>query len=184
MAVGSESPSSRDTAGRPDWEVTRLFDEIHVRLRRYLILLGLSPDDADDGVQEAFLRLHKHVTAGGDRSNLRGWIFQVGRNLARDHRRSRCTQRAAGSDEDLASLHLLATKEDNPEDRFLKQEMLMRLRSALERLSPQQAECFELRASGLRYREIADVMGIGISAVGELVERATSRLSGDFNGET
>jgi DNA-binding CsgD family transcriptional regulator len=52
----------------------------------------------------------------------------------------------------------------------------------MERLTPQQIECLQLRVAGLRYREIADVMGIGISAVGELVQRAMVRLNEGING--
>jgi len=54
-----------------------------------------------------------------------------------------------------------------------------RLRQAVAKLTPQQRECLRLRASGLRYREIAEVLGIGISSVGELVQRATARLRED-----
>ena len=58
-------------------EVIRLFDEAHAPLRRYLIFLGLSPEDADDCLQEAFLRLHKRIASLIDLTNVRGWLFQV-----------------------------------------------------------------------------------------------------------
>src|SRR5258708_15659 len=72
----------------PDQEVIQLFDDARTALRRYMILLGTSPEDADDGVQEAFLRLHKHLESGRERGNLRGWLFQVAKNLVRDRRKS------------------------------------------------------------------------------------------------
>jgi RNA polymerase sigma-70 factor, ECF subfamily len=53
---------------------------------------------------------------------------------------------------------------------------MRRLRRSMEMLTPQQRECILLRASGLRYREIAEVLGIGISSVGETMQRAASRL--------
>ena len=55
-----------------------------------------------------------------------------------------------------------------------------RLQTAIERLSAQQRECILLRISGLRYREIADVLGINVASVGELITRATARLSEDI----
>jgi RNA polymerase sigma-70 factor (ECF subfamily) len=165
-----------------DREIAKLFDEMHVRLRRYLMFLGLSPQDADDGVQEVFLRLHKHLRARGDRTNLEGWVFQVGRNFARDHRKSARVQRTGKSGDDAARLASVAAPGDSPEDRLLREEQIFWLRSAIERLTPQQIECLQLRVAGLRYREIAQVMGIGISAVGELVQRAMTRLNEDFNG--
>jgi RNA polymerase sigma-70 factor (ECF subfamily) len=68
----------------PDQEVIRLFDELYTPLRRYVIFLGLPPEDAEDAVQETFLRLYKHLGSRRDRANLRGWLFHVARNLARD----------------------------------------------------------------------------------------------------
>lgn len=164
----------------PDREIVRLFDEMRVPLRRYIIFLGLAPEDADDGVQEAFLRLHKHLGSRGDRTNLRGWVFQVARNIARDKRKSAWIQRSSTLHHDDVRLASVEDRRDTPEDKLLKEEKLSWLQSALERLTPQQVECLQLRVAGLRYREIADVMGIGVSAVGELVQRATIRLSEEF----
>jgi RNA polymerase sigma-70 factor (ECF subfamily) len=163
-------------------EVVGLFDDLRAPLRRYLKFLGLSPEDAEDGVQETFLRLHKHIQARGDQANLRGWIFQVARNFVRDRRKSGWRRLIMRADNNPASLAAIKDSSSNPEDLLLIQERLSWLRSAMKRLSPQQAECLRLRAAGLRYREIAEVMGIGISAVGELVQRSTSRLNEDFNG--
>ena len=48
--------------------------------------------------------------------------------------------------------------------------------AAVRDLSPQQRNCLHLRAQGLRYREIAETMGISSSAVGEFLRRAVVRL--------
>jgi RNA polymerase sigma-70 factor (ECF subfamily) len=163
----------------PDQEVIGLFDAMYAPLRRYMMFLGLSPQDADDGAQETFFRLHKHLGSSGDRTNLRGWLFQVARNFARDKRKSAWMRIRSISEKDGERLFSVADPQDTPEERLLREERLAWLRSAIERLTLQQAECLRLRAAGLRYREIADAMGIGISAVGELVQRAMNRLNED-----
>jgi RNA polymerase sigma-70 factor, ECF subfamily len=163
----------------PAQEVIRLFDETQAPLQRYLIFLGLSPEDAQDSVQEAFLRLHRRFESLPDRTNLRGWLFQVAKNLARDKRKSNWAHRT--SCQDHQGLTSIEDANDSPETSLLKQERLEWFRSAMARLTEQQVECLKLRASGLRYREIAAVMGIGISSVGELVKRATIRLSEESN---
>ncbi len=61
-----------------------LYDREQIALRRYLVYLGLDSDSAAETVQESFLRLHQHLIAGGDRSNLRAWIYRVAHNLARN----------------------------------------------------------------------------------------------------
>jgi RNA polymerase sigma factor (sigma-70 family) len=50
------------------------------------------------------------------------------------------------------------------------------LRAAVSELTSQQRECFHLRAEGLRYREIAIVLGIGTSRVQQLFARAMAHL--------
>src|SRR5262245_38897440 len=72
----------------PREEALRWFDRLHDPLRRYLMCAGSRAEDADDAVQETFLRLYQHLARGGDRSNLSGWVFQVARNFLRDERRS------------------------------------------------------------------------------------------------
>jgi RNA polymerase sigma factor (sigma-70 family) len=56
------------------------------------------------------------------------------------------------------------------------------LLAAIRELSPQQRNCLHLRVAGLRYREIAEVIGISTSAVGEFLRRATVRLKGVLDG--
>lgn len=158
-------------------EVAGLFDQLRDPLYRYLLGLGLSHDDAGDGVQETFLRLHQHLRKCGDCTNLRGWVFQVARNLVRNEIKRAGRQRTEAMDE---AIERKVAGGHSPEDQILHRERVQRLRRAIARLTPQQRECLLLRASGLRYREIAEVLGIGISSVGELVQRATARLSEDL----
>ncbi len=160
-------------------DVIRLFDELHEVLYRYFLCQGLSGDQASDFVQETFLRLHQHIQNGGDRTNLRGWLFQVGRNLARNERKSIRRLKTAALDEEIESQVALKKQEGNPESEFFRKERVQRLQSAIAKLTPQQRECVSLRAAGLKYREIAVLLGIGISTVGDLMQRAVSRLNED-----
>ena len=64
----------------------------------------------------------------------------------------------------------------SPEQELLSKELAQRLRAALSKLPEHQRECMLLRSSGLRYHEIADVLGITPSGVGTLVHRAMLRL--------
>jgi len=174
--AGRESGAGMQPAvadGRP---VEAFFDELRGPLFRYLLCAGLGREDAEETAQECFLRLQQHVAAGGHRSNLRGWIFQVARNLAWNQlKRARRIQ--TGSLDGEAHVDPRGT----PEDRVMRQERARHLRASLQKLTAQQRECLLLRASGLRYREIGEVMGIGISAVGELVQRATTRLAEELS---
>ncbi len=174
LMTADESAAS---SGYRQSEVSRTFDELRRPLFRYFLCAGLSREDADEGVQETFLRLHRHLQKDGDRSNLRGWIFQVARNLARNRHKSARIRRTEALDGDWKRRNSFPDPEGSPEDQAIRAERMRRLKRSIERLTPQQRECVLLRASGLRYREIAEILGVGISSVGEMVQRAAARLS-------
>ena len=69
-------------------EVTNLYRELREPLLRYLVCLGLSNDEAQDVVQDTFLSLHRHLSSGGPQDNIRGWLFRVAHNQARNRQRS------------------------------------------------------------------------------------------------
>jgi RNA polymerase sigma-70 factor (ECF subfamily) len=158
-------------------EALRWFDELRDPLRRYLMCAGASPADADEALQESFLRLYRQLEKNGDLPNLRGWVFQVARNYLRDERKSARRQRSVPLDDAMEREGRLADPGGSPERRMLDEERTRRLRAAIEELPADQRECMLLRAAGLRYREIAAVLEINISSVGVLVRRAMARLS-------
>src|SRR5579862_9762088 len=62
-------------------QITQLFDEFRESLYRYLLCLSMSSTEADEIVQEAFLRLYRHLHAGGGVDNLRASLFRVAHNI-------------------------------------------------------------------------------------------------------
>lgn len=178
MADGGTANLTKAAAGADlaREEALRWFDELRDPLRRYLMCSGSSPADADDAVQESFLRLHQYLVRSGDRSNVCGWVFQVARNYLRDERKSARSKRTVPLDE-IASNGGPADPGTSPLHGVLDEERTRRLRSAIGRLPEQQRECMLLRSAGLRYREIAKILGIQTASVGTLVHRAVARLS-------
>ncbi len=170
-ADSSETASALDQARE---EALRWFDELHGPVRRYLIRIGVPAQQADDALQETFLRLYQHLRKGGDISNVRAWIFQVARNYIRDERRTAHRRRATPLD----AARLVDSAVD-PEQAVLSDERELRVRTAVEQLPPREKECIILRSSGLKYREIAEVMGISVATVSGLAMRATARLAGE-----
>lgn len=64
---------------------------------------------------------------------------------------------------------------------MLDREKMQGVEAALDTLSPQQRNCLYLRADGLRYREIAEVIGVTPSTVNEFLRRAIARLAEAVN---
>lgn len=156
--------------------VADTFMELRQPVGRYLLALGLGPGEAEEVVQETFLRLCQHLAAGGPQPNLRAWVFRVAHNLARDEYRRRQRRPAQQLDEAQTDTRVYSDPSATPEQRAIAQQRLERLAIALERLPANQRECVHLRAEGLRYREIAEVLGAGVSTVADWVQQALKTL--------
>lgn len=168
-------PLSRLTAG--SGEAANLYRELRNPLLRYLVCLGLSSDEAQDAVQDAFLSLHRHLTAGGSQENIRGWLFRVAHNQARNRQ-----NRYDRNFREPAEADLNAAQDDaTPERAVLEKEKFRLLGKAFRLLTPPERECLLLRASGLRYREIGEVLGLATSTVSDTVERAVKKLAEKCN---
>jgi RNA polymerase sigma-70 factor (ECF subfamily) len=158
-------------------EAANLYRELQKPLLRYLVCLGLSSDEAQDAVQDAFVSLQRHLAANRSKESIRSWLFRVAHNQARNWQKSYGRRFAAPLD---AGVESIADKE-TPERAVLKKEKFERLGKAIRQLTENERECLLLRASGLRYREIGEVMGISTSTVGDMVERAIKKLSEQCN---
>ena len=158
-------------------EVASLFDQLRAPLLRYLSCFGLPSQDGEEVVQEVFLALFKHLQRNGCRAHLRGWIFRVAHNLGL----KRCNANRAelklfspSSDQD--SEHHL-NPDPNPEEQWAIHRRQQRLLAVVRALPDQDRRCLYLRAEGLKYREIAEVLGISLGGVAASVARSLSRLS-------
>lgn len=158
-------------------EVTALFGQLRSHLLRYLLAFGSTACDAEEIVQEVFLALFRHLEAGKPRTNLRAWVFKVAHNLALKHRYSSTHAREQNIEEHTAEGREWADPSPNPEEQAQHNQRRRLLRSVLRALPEQDQWCLSLRAEGLRYREIADVLGVSLGAVSLSLTRSLSRLS-------
>lgn len=158
-------------------QITRLFDELREPVYRHVLCLSVGPAAADDIIQETFLRLYRHLHAGGREDNLRGWVFRVAHNMSINELKSH-RHLVASEPEQWAELNASgADPTPGPEDLLLRKEKMVRVHAAISRLSEQQKHCLYLRAEGFRYREIADILGVTISTVAESLRRAINNLT-------
>lgn len=152
--------------------VTRLFEESRDDVYRYLLTLGLHPPQAQEAVQEVFLRLYATLRKGEEIQNERAWIFRVAHNHGLKVRERQTSEEPFDPRMEAA----LAAPAGSPESELLERERMTRFHNAVEGLSEQQRRCLFLRMEGLRYPEIGAALGISASAVGEFLRRAVARL--------
>jgi RNA polymerase sigma-70 factor (ECF subfamily) len=151
-------------------EVVGLFDVMREPLLRYLASLGLPIADGEEIVQEVFLSLFQHLRRGGDRTNLRGWIFRVAHNLGLK-RRTRTPRTSS------VEFEWLSDPAPNPEQQFVRSEADRRVRAVFSALPEQDRRCLMLRAEGLRYREIARTLTMSLGAVSMSLARSLARIA-------
>ena len=152
-------------------EVAGLFAVHRVPLLRYLLSLGLAVPVGEEVVQEVFLALFQHLRQGKSRQNLRGWLFRVGHNLALRERR-RITRRPH-----LDLDHRQPCPEPDPEQSAASTQRHRRLLAIVRALPTQDQHCLHLRAEGLRYREIAQVLEISLGSVAMILSRALLKIT-------
>ena len=159
--------------------VHALFEQLHTPVFRYVMRKTRDSSRAEDITQETFLRLLRHLKEERSLDNPKAWLFTVANNLAIDASRGD----AHIQDLDEATWNRIEDSglaAPDPEKLTVQRERLERLRSAVLSLTVLQRECLHLRAEGLRYREIAELMNISISTVADAVRRATLKLSREF----
>jgi len=156
-------------------EVILLFDQYRDPLFRFVLSVGLPVQDGEEIIQEVFLALFRHLREGRSRRNLPGWLFTVAHNLALKQRQinHRSDERL---DRDEASALELSDHSPGPEAQVLHQERQKRLARVVQSLPEQDRCCLRLRAEGLRYREIAGVLGISLGSVASSLARSLARL--------
>ena len=170
LTMAQEPPAALHAAASPlEDEVVGWFDQMRAPLLRYLSTLGLPVAEGEEIVQEVFLSLFQHLQRGGGRSNLRGWLFRVAHNqgLKRRYRKVRTS----------ATTPTAADPSPSPEEQFLFGEAQRRLQAVVHALPEQDRRCLTLRAEGLRYREIAEVLEMSLGAVSLSLSRSLARIA-------
>lgn len=163
------------TGIRKSNSIVELYDELRPALFGYLICLGLMPQEADDIIQDAFVQFFRFTRTGGLVNNPRSWLFRVARNLSFNLQK-RERRIVSVSEEQHATALSEWQRVADPEELYEHKERLRLLINAIRELPQRQRECLHLRAEGLRYREIAEVLGITPSAVSESLKNAVTRL--------
>jgi len=139
---------------------------------RYLLALGLGAAGAQEVTQDAFLRLYVALRDGAAIEDPKAWVYRVARNAGVDSldRAGRESPYSAAINQTIASLA------KNPEQELIEKEWLEGFQNAIKSLSPQQQACLELRGQGLQYWQIAEVLQVRTSTVGEFLRRGIKQL--------
>jgi len=160
-------------------KVSEVFELLQNSVFRYLVRVLDDPSEAEDVMQETFIRLYRALHKGQVIEDVRPWIFRVAHNLVLYRFRKKSPVELL----DPAGWDLLKEQSRDPsasaEQRVLEKEQQARFEVALSRLSPQEKYCLELRAEGLTYREIAQVLEMKAPTLVSFLGRVIKKLKSE-----
>ena len=158
-------------------EIAGQFEEHRTHLRDVAYRMLGSASDADDAVQEAWLRVSRAGAA--DVLNLRGWLTTVVARISLNMLRARNVRREAPIDGDDVAPVIPGAGPNAEQEAELADSVGLALLVVLERLSPAERLAFVLHDMfDLPFEEIAPIVGRTPTAARQLASRARRRVRG------
>ncbi len=160
-----------------DWLAER-FEEYRRRLRGVAYRMLGSLNEADDAVQEAWIRLSRSNAGGIE--NLGGWLTTVVARVCLDMLRSRTSRREESFDAPAPQPSAKSSEGIDPEQEALLADSVgLALLVVLDRLTPAERLAFVLHDMfGVSFDEIAPIVGRSATAARQLASRARRRVQG------
>jgi RNA polymerase sigma-70 factor (ECF subfamily) len=178
MEMTDVSAVSRAIGG--DSEAFRLLVERHSRtVFKVAYRMTGNEHDADDVVQETFLRVYRQLEKFESRANFTTWLHRIAVNCSLDLLRTRTRHdkhRSKDAEEALMNGEV-ATEQPHAERLLLSSEVQHQVSTALETLSGNERTAFVLRHfEGMSIEEIGSVLGTRVNATKNTIFRAVRKL--------
>ena len=151
-----------------------LWRENRPRVWRLLLRLTGDPDAADDLTQEVSVRAFGAFAGFRGEAGAATWLYRIAVNVAARHRQ--CVRGGTVGLDTPEAAGLCATG-GGPEEAALRGALVPAVRAAVERLPEEMRTTLILQVyEGLKYREIAAVLGVPVGTVKSRLHQATQRL--------
>jgi RNA polymerase sigma factor (sigma-70 family) len=178
----SSSNDNPDRARRFRDAALPYLDDVYT-LARYLLR---DAADAEDAVQECYLRALKHFD-GYRGPAMKPWLFAILRNVCHAEYARRATSAAPSIDDlpdDAEQTPLWREEQETPEAQILRERDAATIRRLVDALAEPFKETFVLREiNNLSYREIADAVGAPVGTVMSRLARARAMLRSAWMAE-
>ncbi|MDD3364649.1 MAG: sigma-70 family RNA polymerase sigma factor [Syntrophomonas sp.] len=149
-----------------------LVDEYYPALLNFLLRMGCQPGDAEDIIQETFIKVARGLSRYQHKERFRTWLFKICHNNLRDYHKKASRRWEVPHDPST----LVTTEASCPESLMIEQEKALRVQAVLNQLPPKQRLVVVLRY----YHEFS------INEIAHLVQcpagTVKSRLNGALNG--
>ena len=163
-------------------EFARLVDRYYEMIYRLAIKMVNNPQDAEDILQETFIKAYRHLEKFDGRSSLSTWLYRIATNEALMFLRRQkpdmisVDETLDTGEGDIEPIQVVDWS-SLPEDELMSTEAQVYLDKAVEKLSPSLRVVFVLRdIQNLSTRETAEVLNISETAVKTRLSRARLQL--------
>jgi RNA polymerase sigma factor (sigma-70 family) len=154
-----------------------LFERHHRPLYRYFVSMTRDPQTSEDLVQDVFFRILRYRATYDPRHSFTAWMYQIAKNANVDrirHTRGEVIE----FDELTMGNREPASSGPDPETSAVRAQDLKLVQQAMELLPPEKREILVFcRFQGMKYEEIAEVLGCGVGTVKVRVYRAMRALA-------
>jgi RNA polymerase sigma factor (sigma-70 family) len=155
--------------------------EYFYRLQRMLVRRGRTREEAEDLIQQAFLKLQEYCDKGGQVRQTEPFLARTVWRLAINARRDE--HRNLYVSEKVEELTQIVDTHPTPDEVFTHDECLERMRVALDKLGRRTRTVFLMhRLYGLSYAQIAQNLGLSVSSIEKHIASALAALA-DVNDE-
>ncbi len=162
--------------------LTGLLRRYEGKIFRLALHITQNREDAEDVLQETFLKAFEHLDQFQGNSKFYTWIVRIAVNQALMKLRKRKSDRAVSLDEQLDTgedtvAREIAAWDENPEQRYSREELNQILTSAVDDLTPIYRAVFVLRdIEELSTEETAEALNLSVPAVKSRLLRARLQL--------
>lgn len=166
----------------------RLFNLHHSRVQIFFRKKGFTPQEIGDLTQDVFVRVFKGIDTFRGESTFEWWLKEVAESVYKNELRRRGAEKRDGIEQSLDVPAFadgdpprpgpeLVAQDPSPLTVVERREQLGKIQAALHALPSQMRQCCLLRyEQGLKYQEIATIMGISIETVKAHLFQARKRL--------
>ena len=166
------NPATREVA------FSRLVNQYKRPLYAHIRGIVINHDDADDVVQNTFLKVFRHLDGFKGDSKLFSWIYRIATNEALTHLKQQARLRGSNA-HDYQEQLLGNIKADAY---FDGGELEIRLQQAVGRLPEKQQLVFRMKYfQDLKYDEISEILGTSVGALKASYHHAVKKIEEQFN---
>lgn len=156
-------------------QTERVWQEMHERLLSYINRRVKPVQDAEDILQDVFLRIHASLSNLNDTQSVTAWVYQIARNAITDYYRKRAS---AGKAMAGLSVDAKASTDDLAEDDPTAEADFTRcLQPLLNRLPENYRQAITMtELDGVTQKDAAEQLGLSVSGMKARVQRGRSKL--------